>query len=58
MLKKVRLNQEALLFFNIYLFIYLSELGLGCGMQDIQSSLWRVGPSAAACRILVVACGI
>ena len=33
-------------------------LGLRCGVQDLQSLLWHAGSLVAACKLLVVACGI
>ena len=42
---------------NIYLFIYFAVLGLSCSMWDLFScGMWA--PLVAACRLLVVACGI
>ena len=41
--------------FYFILFIYLAAPGLGCGMQDLPSSLRCVG---SACKPLVVACGV
>ena len=43
--------------FYFILFIYLAAPGLGCGMQDLPSSLRCVGSLVAACKPLVVAWG-
>ena len=37
-----------------YLFVYLAVQGLSCSMQDLSVA----GRLAAACKLLVVACGI
>ena len=49
-----------LLFLKIFILLifYLAVLGLSCGTGDLQSSLWHVRSSAAACELLVAACGI
>ena len=46
--EKERSLVSLLFFSNIYLFIYLAALGLGCGTRIF----------VAACRIFVAACGI
>ena len=39
-------------------FIIYLAVGLSCGTCDLQSHLLLVGSLAAACKLLVVACGI
>ena len=46
------------IFKNIYLFIYLAELGLICSMWVLQSLLQYTGSLVGAWELLVGACGI
>lgn len=45
------MNQFFLNCIYLFLFIYLAELGLSCGMCDLPSSLRHAGPLVAACGI-------
>ena len=41
-----------------YIVIYLAVSGLSWGMQDLCPSLWPVGSSVEACKLLIAARGI
>lgn len=43
--------QEITVFKNVYYFIYVAVLGLGCGRRALQSLLWHVGSLVAACEL-------
>ena len=47
-----------LLFFKIFIFIYLTALGLSYSMQDVWSSLQPMGSLSEACEPLARACRI